>query len=245
MIIPEKQRVKIKKPVFIEGLPGLGNVGKIAIELLIEQTKAKRIVSFPVEPRPGVVLVQQNNMVRFPEMSLYHLKHKGKDFLFLVGDGQPTSEGAAYKLGESILSLLEELKCTELLTIGGIGLQQVPQEPAVYVTGNNKELMTRFKKLGANAKIHGVVGPIIGLTGILLGITKGRVPAAALLAESLAHPMYLGLRGAEQVLKLLAKAYGFKLDMQELEESIKALEDASRAPAGEMPKRPEEASYIG
>ena len=34
---------RLNKPVFIEGLPGIGNVGKIAVDFLIEELGAKKI----------------------------------------------------------------------------------------------------------------------------------------------------------------------------------------------------------
>ena len=37
---------KLNKPILIEGLPGIGNVGKIAVDFLIEELKAKKIYSF-------------------------------------------------------------------------------------------------------------------------------------------------------------------------------------------------------
>jgi proteasome assembly chaperone (PAC2) family protein len=243
-MIPEKISKKLKNPVFIEGLPGLGNVGKIVVDLLIDQLKAKRILSFPVEPKPGLVLVQPNNMIRFPMMHLFHATHKKQDFLFLAGEAQPSKEEHAFDLSARLAKTLEELNCKEILTIGGIGLREASQEPKVYVTGNNKALIDELKKIGAEGKIHGVVGPIIGVTGILLGISKGRIPAAALLAESVAHPMYLGLRGAEQVLKLLEKRYKIKPDYEVLQASIEAVERSGNAPAGELPKG-EETNYIG
>ncbi len=234
----------IRKPVFIEGLPGLGNVGKIAVDLLLDQQQAKKLLSVPVDPKPGLVLVRGDGMVRFPELALYHVRRKGRDFLFLAGEGQPRSEAGAYETAQELVTALEGLGCAEIVTLGGIGLQQVPEKPRVYVTGSDRALVRRFKKLGADTRIHGVVGPIIGLTGVLLGVAKGRIPAAALLAESLAHPFHLGLQGAEQVLLLLDKAYGFGIDLGLLHAGITALEGA-RAPAGDLPKRPEEASYIG
>ncbi len=233
---------KLSKPVFLQGLPGVGSVGRIVAELLIEQLGAKRIASFPAEEKPGLVLVQQNNRVRFPQLHLYHTRHKRQDFLIMVGDGQPPGE-QAYDLAVRLVGVLEELQCKELITIGGIGLQEVASEPKVYVTGTNAELIRRFKKLGADQRVHGVVGPIIGLTGIMLGVSQKRVPAVALLAESIAHPLHIGLRGAGQVLHLLQKSYGFKLDLRALHESIKAIEQPS-APAGELPES-QETNYIG
>ena len=47
-------------------------------------------------------------------------------------------------------------------------------------------------------KIFGVVGPIIGVSGVLLGAAKRKnMRGVAFLAETFGHPMYLGLRGAK------------------------------------------------
>jgi proteasome assembly chaperone (PAC2) family protein len=40
--IKELTQVQLKNPILIEGLPGLGLVGKIAIRYLIKQLKAQR-----------------------------------------------------------------------------------------------------------------------------------------------------------------------------------------------------------
>ena len=244
--LPKNKAAAIKKPIYIQGLPGVGTVGKIAIDILIEQTRAKPILRIPVEEKPGLVLVQQNNTVRFPELILYHYHYKSRDFLFLAGDGQPGNEEATYNLGVVLTDLLEELGCAEIITLGGIGLQQPPDKPRVYVIGNDKALVARFKALGANPQLHGVVGPIIGLTGVLLRLSEERIPAAALLAEAMAHPFYLGLRGAEQLLALLSVTYGFHLDTASLKASIQAVEEGlqGQAPAGELPKK-DETNYIG
>ena len=34
---------KLKNAVFIEGLPGIGNVGKVAVDFLIDELKAKKL----------------------------------------------------------------------------------------------------------------------------------------------------------------------------------------------------------
>ena len=38
-----EKKPKLNNPILIEGLPGIGNVGKLAVEHLIEMTKAKKI----------------------------------------------------------------------------------------------------------------------------------------------------------------------------------------------------------
>ena len=36
-IVKEYKKIKATKPILIEGLPGIGNVGKVAIDFLIDE----------------------------------------------------------------------------------------------------------------------------------------------------------------------------------------------------------------
>jgi len=38
-----KKMPKLKKPILIEGLPGIGNVGKVAVDFMIDELKAKKL----------------------------------------------------------------------------------------------------------------------------------------------------------------------------------------------------------
>ena len=38
------EKVKLKNPLLIEGLPGIGNVGKVAVDFIIDNIKAKKIL---------------------------------------------------------------------------------------------------------------------------------------------------------------------------------------------------------
>jgi proteasome assembly chaperone (PAC2) family protein len=52
---------------------------------------------------PNSVFVNENNLVELPKIEMYHKKINGKDFLFLAGDVQPSSERASYVFSELIL----------------------------------------------------------------------------------------------------------------------------------------------
>ena len=48
------KKTAIKKPIFIEGLPGIGNVGKLAIDFIVDDIKATKIAdlfSYTMHPR--------------------------------------------------------------------------------------------------------------------------------------------------------------------------------------------------
>ena len=208
-------------------MPGIGNVGKVVADFLIEHSKAQKIISFFSHTLPNSVFVGEDNLIELPKIELYHANVKGQDYLILTGDVQPSDELASYAFTEELLKRAsEEWDVKTIITLGGIGLQEAPMEPDIYVTGNDEKLIKQFTKEGANNEVYGVVGPIIGVTGLLLGLSKEKnIPAAALLAETLGHPMYLGLRGAKETLKLIAKVFKLSYPLDEIDEEIDAMED--------------------
>lgn len=239
----------LKTPVLIEGLPGIGNVGKIAMDFLIENVKAKKVMSIYSHYFPHSVFINEKNLIDLPVINIFHANINKQDFLFLAGDIQPIDEPSCYEFCELIMDILAEHKGKEIITLGGIGLQKIPKKPKVFITGTNKAYVKTFPY--ASDKIYGVVGPIIGVTGVLLGSAQRRkVPAAALLAQTFAHPAYLGIKGAKETLNVLNSKFSMKLDLAKLSEEIDEIEKEilSRSKgvsdvAGE--KQPAEANYFG
>ncbi len=217
---------KLDNPVLIEGLPGIGNVGKIAVDFLIEDMKATKLFSFFSYKFPHSVFVTENNLVEMPKIELYYKKSRTKkDLLFLTGDIQPIDEVSCFKFCEEILKIAKDFKCKEIVTTGGIGLQTMPEKPKVYCTSNDQKLYKQYTKLKIEKNIFGVVGPIIGVSGVLLGLgKKHKVKGAALLAETFGHPMYLGIKGAQEILKTLNERFGLKINIKKMSKEVIELE---------------------
>ena len=207
-----------KNPVLIEGLPGVGNVGKIAVDFLIEKLDAQEIFECSSYDMPHCVFVNEENMIELPMIDVYHAKVNGRSVLFLAGDIEPTSEKSCYEFCHSLLEKLTGVKNLQIFTLGGIALPSIPENPKVYCTGNSKKIMQRFATI-TDTQIHGVVGPIIGVSGVLPALAgKKNIPSVALLAETFGHPQYLGIKGAKEILKVLQKELKTKLDLGELQE---------------------------
>ena len=244
---------KISGPVLIEGLPGIGNVGKVVADYLIEKLEAERLMSFFSHDLPNSVFVNEENLVELPKIEIYHKKIAGRDFLFLAGDVQPTNEKGSYNFVEFILSMANKWKCKEIVTLGGIGLAEIPDSPKVYCTGNDKKFVQKFVSKGAKQEVYGLVGPIIGVSGLLVGMsTQRKIKAAAILAETYGHPMYLGLKGAKESLRLLTKTFDMKISFRDLNKEIKLMEREergedmdSRSSSIQKLKKHKETNYIG
>ena len=216
----------LKNSILLTGLPGIGNVAKIVVDFLIEEIKAEKICEFYSYHMPHSVFVTENNLVELPKIELYFKKLKKTKILILSGDSQPIDEIGTYSFCETLLDFFQENNCSEIVTLGGIGLRNIPKTPKVYCTGNDKKIVQKYKKgTKMSTKIYGVVGPIIGVSGLLLGLANKRnVKAVSILAETLGHPMYLGLKGSREILKVLNKKLELKIDLKNLDKEIDELE---------------------
>ncbi len=255
----QKSVPKLSKPILIAGLPGIGNVGKVAVDFMVEELGAEKLYEFFSYNLPHSVFVTEDNLIELPTIALYLKKGAGKrpDLLFLAGDVQPVNEQSCYSFSDTVLDYFTKLGGSIVITIGGIGLPAPPKKPRVYSTGTTKEAVQPYKMINVEPKLYGVVGPIIGVTGVLLGLSKMRkIPAVSLLAETFSHPMYLGIRGAREVVSVLNDKLALGINIKELDAEIREMESeaADRAKAIDFPKamrgmknsgQGEDVSYIG
>ncbi|HLC63375.1 MAG TPA: PAC2 family protein [Candidatus Nanoarchaeia archaeon] len=243
------EKIKMKSPIVIEGLPGIGNVGKIAIDFIIESIKAKKITTIHSSSFPHSVFVNEQNLIDLPAISLYHKKIKQQDYLFIAGDVQPLDERSCHEFCSLILGELSKYNVKEIITLGGIGLPKIPKQPRVYITGNAQEIVKKYHSKEIDKNIFGTVGPIIGVSGLLAGLAgKNNIPAIILLAQTFGHPAYMGIKPARELIKILDKKFSFNINMQSLDKEISELESAIKVKLPQQQniiQRQDKASYIG
>ena len=216
---------RLNKAVFIEGLPGIGNVGKVAVDFLIDELKATKLYEITSYTFPHSVFVNEDNLVELPIVEIFYKKMGKRDLILLGGDVQPVDEISSYEFSELVLDMVKNLNGTEVITLGGIGLADIPKKPKVFCTGNNKKIIEKYKSDLVSNNLYGVVGPIVGVSGLLLGLAdKKKIDAISFLAETYGHPMYLGIKGAKEILKVLNSKLDLNIDINKLDREIKDIE---------------------
>ncbi len=231
-VVPEvKTLPSLNKPLLIEGLPGIGCVGKITADFLIEECKAIKLYSFFSHKFPHSVFVNEQNLVDSPKIELYYKKFppqsKKRDLLILAGDIQPIDEEGCYTFCEEVIKIAKRFDCPHIVALGGIGLHSAPQHPKVYCTSNTSSLLKEYtsKSLGVEKTIYGAVGPIIGVSGVLLGLGVRRgINTVALLAETNVDPLYMGVTGARELIRLINLKYKYNLNLAKLTKDVIELE---------------------
>jgi len=235
--IKEFKAPATKKTVLIEGLPGIGNVGKVAIDFLIDELGAKKIYELTSFSLPHSVFINEDNLIEMPKIEIYHKKVGENDFILLAGDVQPSDEYSCYEFCTEIIKLCKKHNCSDIITLGGIGLNDIPKKPKIFCTGNTKQAIKKYKQKNIHTELYGVVGPIVGVSGLLLGMAPTKTNAIALLSETFGHPMYLGVTGAKEILKFLNDRFKFNTKIDKLDKEIKDIEE-------EVMKRTEDLSNV-
>jgi len=124
------------------------------------------------------------------------------------------------------------------------------KNPQVFATGTSKKIIDKFTRgLQVKKELYGVVGPIVGASGLLLGLgQKNKIEGICFLAETYGHPMYLGIKGSKELLKIIQKKLGIKVDIKKIDKEIAELERELLKRSQEVvskKKLAQETSYIG
>jgi hypothetical protein len=240
----------LNDPILIEGLPGIGNVGKLAVEHLIDSVKAKKFAEIHSKDFPPQVFINPDGTVKLVNNEFYYWKAKKKnqrDLVFLTGDYQGLSSSGQYDLVEKILDVAEEMGVKEMYTLGGYGLGHEIENPKVLCATTDKKIVKAMKKYGAVFKKNEPGGGIVGASGLLLGLGKLRkIQAACLMGET---PGYLvDPKSAKAVLKILIKVTKVDVNLSALEKKAKEIEyiaNQLKEMEGMTKEKSEELKYIG
>jgi Uncharacterized protein (ATP-grasp superfamily) len=131
VIIKGQSKLKINSPVFIAGLPGIGNVGKIAVDYLIEKLEAKKIADLYSSHLPPQVMITESSRARLVRNELYFKRLRKKDYLFFTGDFQGLTSQGQYDISFSILDYISKFNPNLIITLGGYQIGKLVEVPRV------------------------------------------------------------------------------------------------------------------
>lgn len=241
---------KLDRPIFIEGLPGIGNVGKLAAEHLKDELKAVKFAEIFSKYFPPQVLVQEDGQVKLVNNEMHYVRREpGPDLVLLTGDYQGLTPEGQYELSDFVLHELQKLGVRQIFTLGGYGMGRMVTKPRVLGAATGLDLVKEMEKYGVVFSRGEPGAGIVGASGLLLGL--GRLydmRAVCLMGETSGY--FVDPKSAQAVLDVLTKYLDLKISFDELENKAKQidqitskLKDIEAAP--ESPDKREDLGYIG
>ncbi|UCH31486.1 MAG: PAC2 family protein [Candidatus Bathyarchaeota archaeon] len=216
--IREKIQISLKNPVLIEGLPGLGLVGRIAARYLIKQLKAEQLARLYSPHFPYYVVVNKKGHARLLRGDFYYWKNpQGNDLLLFTGDSQAQTIEGQYEIADTILNFAEKQKVKAIITLGGYR-KEASNTPKVIATATDSAILT--KAIEAEAILSPPGNPIVGTAGLLVGMAKfKKIPALCLLGETRGYLPDPG--AAKSILLVLQKMLNLRVSLDAINKEIK------------------------
>jgi proteasome assembly chaperone (PAC2) family protein len=159
----------LENPVFVQGLPGFGNVGRIAAHLLIKFSEAKPFAELYSPSFPDYVSISTKGIAYLPKYEFYSAPMEQNNLIIMTGETQPSFDDvlAHYQVCSEVVDFVEKLGCHFVVTMGGVPLTE--DKTQVYVAATSPRLATEFMEKGAVVYSK---GRIVGGTGLTLALAK-------------------------------------------------------------------------
>ncbi|MBE6496494.1 MAG: proteasome assembly chaperone family protein [Methanobrevibacter thaueri] len=213
------EEVELNNPIFIEALPGLGHVGKLAADHMIDELGATKFAEIYSPTFPPQVLVKDGGIIDNMLNELYYLKDVGEDnldLILLVGNTQSLSPEGQYLTCKEILEFVNQYDINRIYTLGGIVTSPQPVEnPKVFGAATCEENIELLKEL--DIEIRSNDGGIVGASGLFLGLgVRQGIHGTCLMGETPGY--FIDAEAAEALLIKLSLLLNFEINTDKLDE---------------------------
>lgn len=223
------KRPKLSNALMIEGLPGIGYIGKNVIDYLIDELKAEKFGEILSSYFPPLVLMntEKNGLIEELKNEFYFVK-KGKkikhDLILLTGDTQSIDMQGHFVIGKKIIETASSFGVKRVITLGGFSTGVISKKkPRIFGAATDKKIIKEFEKYNILFEKN-PISQIIGASGILLSIAKRHNMDGVCLMGETSGILTTDPKSTEIVVSVLAKYFDFKINLDKLEKRAKEMD---------------------
>jgi len=189
---------KIKpNATIICGFPGLGLIGTITTEFLINHLNAIEAGIFHYEEVPPTLAIHQGKIVK--PMAIYYSKKENIVIIHMMIN----SKGIEWKLADTISKFSKTIKAKEIINIEGVPSPNAKKNIELYYTGNHKFSDYGLKPLKESVILGIVAGLMLRIKNIncIYATTESKLPDS---------------KSSAKVIEILDKYLGLNIDYKPL-----------------------------
>jgi len=214
----------LRDPALIEGLPGVGHVGKLAAEHLVEEFDSELATRVFADEFPPQVGIDEAGVASLACAEFHAVDADGRDLLVLTGDHQAGSNEGHYRLTSTFLDVAESFGATRAFALGGVPTGEFVEEYTVLGAVSDEALSAELREADVEFRTDEPAGGIVGVSGLVLGLGARRgLEAACLMGETSGY--LVDPKSARAVLKSLSTLLEFDLAYESLEDRAEEMEE--------------------
>ncbi|WXG43315.1 MAG: PAC2 family protein [Promethearchaeati archaeon SRVP18_Atabeyarchaeia-1] len=214
----------LRKPICIQGMPGVAMCGKAALDYILEELKPKKMYEFYFYDLLPHVKVDELGYMTALKTCAYIWNGKTRDFIFVTGDGQPTNGDGINTFSLFLVERLKNLGVKALVSLAASPVAMINVNPKVYAAATTKRLLNFFVSHGAHVLTEGT---IFGMNGVTPSLTDRlcKTPGCILLAEA-CQALPSDPSASKALIDLLNASFKLEVDSSKLSSAIEKLLEA-------------------
>jgi hypothetical protein len=162
---------------------------------------------------------------------------KKKSMIIFTGDFQGNTPEGQYEIGETILNIARENGVKTVYTLGGYGIGKLVENPRILGAVTNLKIRKKLESAGVIFSENEPGGGIIGSAGVIMGLAGEfyGMDAACIMGETSGY--FTDPKAALAIIRTLSTLVGFRINLKEMEERSKNIEQLTEKMQGEMQER--------
>ena len=218
--------IQSENPVLIEGFPGIGLVGNIASQQMIDELDMGYVGSIDSRYFPPIAVLYEG-LINMPVRIYESVEHN----LVIVVSDIPINPSVSYDVSKALVEWAKSINVKEIVSIAGIAT--MGEERKVFGAATDEVMLERIKdkvELFQMGTISGISGSVMGECLVneipaisLLGATQSQNPdpRAAVVVIEVLNSLYDLSIDTES---LIGQAEQIEVEMQKLAEDVRTTE---------------------
>ncbi len=210
--------VRLRQGVLVQGLPGIGLVGKLAVDYIVDTLGLEKVAELI---GPGLLLpvgnagvfVDQAGVLKPPSYKFYLYTGEKSDVLFLTSEVQPVN-WAQYDVAECVLDFFTSIGGKTVIGVCGTS-SDTPTVEVVYAIANT----SRVQELESLGLKRSAGGTITGACGLLPTLAALRGLEGFVIMGS-THTPEPNLASSREVVRVLASLLKITVSLEGLDKLI-------------------------
>lgn len=225
LVMLKKQKTKGPLTI-INGFPGIGLVGNIAANHLIDSLGLPMVGYVESAHIPPIAVIHKGAIL--PPLRIYQ-----KDNMMVVCSDTVVSLRETVELSSMLGEWFEKQSPAQVISLAGIGVIGQTQQKFIFGTATNEALTRKLTKNGVTLIKEGVIS---GMSGqLLLECAHRRLPSICLLAQT--DQMKADPGAAAVLIQKLNEVTGMKVDVSALNQEAEKIKERMKSLAEQMQKQ--------
>ena len=171
--------------VILEAVPGVGNVGKLVVDALVEKHPSRTIGWILHPDFPPHATLSKEGLLAPPRLDINSvILPNGKTVITIGGDLQPMTANGQFEVANSILELAKKYNTPQLLVLAG--LASGAEDRNIHVICADSKIKKSLERNDIVVSNKQPTSGMIGIAGLLISLSPLHdVPAIGLIAETI------------------------------------------------------------